>query len=61
MRSDHLACAYCGGIVSEGNCPACRATRAQLAEHRFSVPAPLIVLAILLLTLLFACAAHQAI
>ncbi len=60
MRSDHLACAYCGGIVAEGNCPACRATREELASHRFAIPAPLIALLLALLALIFACGIHQA-
>jgi hypothetical protein len=59
VRSDHLACAHCGGIVSEGNCQVCRVTRAQLDRERFSVPAPIIALVVLLVTLMLAYVAHQ--
>jgi hypothetical protein len=61
MRSDHLACAHCGGIVAEGNCQVCRSTRAQLdREERFSLPAPLIALMLALLALMLVYVAHQA-
>lgn len=59
MRSGHLACAHCGGIVSEGNCQVCRVTRAQLDREGFSVPAPVIAIVALLLVLMLAYVAHQ--
>lgn len=60
MRSDHLACAHCGGIVAQGNCATCRSTRAQLdSEERFSFPAPLVALMLALVTLMLVYVAHQ--
>jgi hypothetical protein len=60
MRSDHLACAHCGGIVAEGNCATCRATRAQLdSEERFSLPAPLIALIVAIVAIMLVYVAHQ--
>ncbi len=61
MRSDHLACAHCGGIVADGGCAVCRITREQLARQRFSVPAPLVGLMVALVTLLIVFAAHHAV
>jgi hypothetical protein len=61
MRSDHLACASCGGIVAEGNCATCRSTRAQLdSEERGTFPAPLIALIVAILALLLLYVAHHA-
>jgi hypothetical protein len=61
MRSDHLACAHCGGIVADGGCPVCRMTRAQLARQRFTVPAPVIAILVALLTLMVAYVARHAV
>jgi hypothetical protein len=61
MRSDHLACAHCGGIVSEGNCAVCRITRAELARQRFTIPPVLIALVVALLTLMVAYVARHAV
>ena len=61
MRSDHLACAHCGGIVADGGCPVCRVTREQLARQRFSVPAPMVALMVALVALLIVFAAHHAV
>ncbi len=61
MRSDHLACAHCGGIVADGGCAVCRSTREQLARQRFSVPAPLVGLMVALVTLLIVFAARHAV
>ena len=61
MRSDHLACAHCGGIVAEGNCAVCRITRAELARQRFTVPPALLALVAVLLTLMLAYVARHAV
>lgn len=61
MRSDHLACAHCGGIVADGGCPVCRQTREELARERFSVPAPLVGLTIALIAFLIVLVAHHAV
>ncbi|HEX4428947.1 MAG TPA: hypothetical protein VHZ96_06745 [Frankiaceae bacterium] len=61
MRSDHLACAHCGGIVADGGCPVCRLTREQLARQRFSIPAPIVGLMVALMTLLIVFAARHAV
>jgi hypothetical protein len=60
VRSDHLACAHCGGIVADGGCSVCRLTREQLARQRFSVPAPIFGLLLALLALLIVFAAQHA-
>ena len=60
MRSDHLACARCGGIVADGNCSVCRVTRAELARQHFTVPPALIALVAVLLALMLAYVAHHA-
>ena len=60
MRSDHLVCASCGGIVAQGNCSTCRFTRAQLdSEERFAFPAPLVALMVALIALMLVYVAHQ--
>ena len=52
MSCEHLACARCGGPVSEGRCPACRASRAELHHtHANSTPHILIAAALLILVL----------
>jgi hypothetical protein len=61
VRSDHLACGNCGGIVADGGCPVCRLTREQLARQRFSVPTPIVALMVALLTLLVVFAARHAV
>ncbi|GAB2617372.1 hypothetical protein GCM10027168_57240 [Streptomyces capparidis] len=33
MTCDRLVCANCAGPVSEGRCPSCRASRAQLHQQ----------------------------
>ncbi|KJY38220.1 hypothetical protein ACIPYS_36740 [Kitasatospora sp. NPDC089913] len=49
MTCDHLVCANCNGRVSEGRCPACRATRARLQEQQgpFAALSPAMLLAVL--------------
>ncbi len=61
MRSDHLVCAHCGGIVAEGSCPVCRITRAELARQRFTVPPALVALVALLLAVMLAYVARHAV
>ncbi len=61
MRSDHLACGHCGGVVAEGNCPVCRITRAQLQRMGFAIPTPVIILIVALLTLMVAYVANHAV
>ncbi len=59
MGFNELACAACGGPVSEGRCPTCRASRASLGYRlpmvtRQLVIQLLIALAVLLGALAFA-------
>jgi hypothetical protein len=61
VRSDHLACAHCGGIVADGGCSVCRITREQLDRQRFTVPAPIVGLMVALMTLLIVFAARHAV
>jgi hypothetical protein len=61
MRSDHLACAHCGGIVADGGCSVCRLTREQLARQRFSLPAPVVALMVALLAVMLAYVARHAV
>ena len=61
MSCVHLICGQCAGPVSEGRCPACRATRQHIHHHqRFGVSPQLIVAAILALTVLLLLATHLA-
>jgi hypothetical protein len=60
VRSDHLACAHCGGIVADGGCSVCRVTREELARQRFSVPTPVVAFMLALLALLIVFAAQHA-
>ncbi len=60
MRSDHLACANCGGIVADGGCPVCRATRDELARQRFTVPTSLLAFLLAAIVLMIAYLAHHA-
>jgi hypothetical protein len=61
VRSDHLACGYCGGIVADGGCPVCRLTREQMARQRFTLPAPVVALMLALLALMLAYVARHAV
>jgi hypothetical protein len=61
VRSDHLACAHCGGIVADGGCSVCRVTREELDRQRFSVPAPIVALMLALVTLMIVLAARHAV
>ncbi len=48
MRRDDLVCANCSGLVSEGRCAVCRASRDQYGRGRGGLYAPLwLVLAVL--------------
>ncbi len=62
MTCDHLVCANCNGRVSEGRCPACRATRARLQEQQspFAALSPAMLLAVLAGLLAVALLARQA-
>jgi hypothetical protein len=56
MSCEHLICAHCHGPVVEGRCPVCRAARAEMHRHGFTLT-PQLLLAIalvLVLALLFA-------
>ncbi len=61
VRSDHLACAHCGGIVADGGCSVCRMTREQLNRQRFSVPAPLVAFMLALVSLFIVLSARHAV
>ncbi len=53
MSADDLLCAACSGIVEQGRCPTCRASREYLRRTTPSLPAgPLLLAALVLLLLL---------
>ena len=60
MRSDDLACAHCGGIVSQGGCSVCRITRDELNRQRYTVPPALLALIVTLVALMLVYVAHHA-
>ena len=60
MRSDHLVCANCGGIVADGGCSVCRATREQLSRQRLSVSGPVLAFILALLAVALVYVAHHA-
>jgi succinate dehydrogenase/fumarate reductase-like Fe-S protein len=60
MSCEHLICGQCAGPVSEGRCPACRATRQHIHHTHFTVSPQIIVAAILVLTVLLLLATHLA-
>ena len=47
MSWEHLVCARCGGLVVEGNCPACRAAREELHQSRASLQTFLVIAIVL--------------
>jgi hypothetical protein len=58
MSCEHLACARCGGPVSEGRCPACRAARAQMHHGHPNYTPHILIAATLLILLMAALAIH---
>ncbi len=60
MSCEHLICGQCARPVSEGRCPACRATRQHIHHQHFSVSPQIIIAAILLLTILLLLGTHLA-
>ena len=58
MSCEHLACARCGGPVSEGRCPACRAARDQMHPSHPNYAPQILIAAALLILLLAALAVH---
>jgi uncharacterized paraquat-inducible protein A len=58
MSCEHLACARCGGPVSEGRCPACRASRAELHHSHVSYTPHVLIAAALLILVLTALVVH---
>jgi hypothetical protein len=49
MTVDRLVCANCAGLVAEGRCPVCRASRERLKDSAGPNPALLAAVALLVL------------
>ncbi|MFF7250394.1 MULTISPECIES: hypothetical protein [Embleya] len=49
MTLDRLVCANCAGLVAEGRCPTCRASRERLQRSGGLNPAMLAAIALLVL------------
>ncbi|MET7302018.1 hypothetical protein [Embleya sp. NPDC005575] len=49
MTLDRLVCANCAGLVAEGRCPTCRASRERLQHSGGLNPAMLAAIALLVL------------
>jgi len=49
MTLDRLVCANCAGLVAEGRCPVCRASRERMQRSGGITPAMLGMLALLVL------------
>ncbi|WP_406286237.1 hypothetical protein [Embleya sp. NBC_00896] len=49
MTLDRLVCANCAGLVAEGRCPTCRASRERLQRSGGPNPAMLVAIALLVL------------
>ncbi|MFI1579886.1 hypothetical protein [Embleya sp. NPDC020630] len=49
MTLDRLVCANCAGLVTEGRCPTCRASRERLRSSGGINPAMVAALALLVL------------
>ncbi len=58
MSCEHLACARCGGPVSEGRCPACRATRQHMHHSHPNYTPHILIASALLIVLLAVLAVH---
>ena len=58
MSCEDLACARCGGPVSEARCPACRAARDQMHHGHPNYTPHILIAAALLILLLAALAVH---
>jgi hypothetical protein len=52
MCCERLACAACTGPVSEGRCPTCRSTRAQLHDHRGPLTFEMVAVLVLVIAVL---------
>ncbi|CAO5178439.1 DUF2116 family Zn-ribbon domain-containing protein [Frankia sp. AiPs1] len=53
MGSEDLVCACCSGLVIEGRCPTCRASREYLRRNS-TPPSPQLLLAILVIVMVLA-------
>ncbi|MEC4015063.1 hypothetical protein [Streptomyces sp. H27-D2] len=60
MTYDRLVCANCAGLVSEGRCAVCRASRQRMAreEGPFAGLTPTALIALLLALITVAVVAH---
>jgi hypothetical protein len=58
LSCEHLICARCGGPVSEGRCPACRASKAEVHHSQANYRPHILVASVLLIVLLAVLAAH---
>lgn len=58
MSCQHLICAACTGPVIEGRCPTCRAARAEVHHHGFSLSPQAAALLAALLAALVVLAMH---
>jgi uncharacterized membrane protein YvbJ len=58
MSCEHLACARCGGPVSEGRCPACRASRQELHHSHVNYTPHILIASALLIVLVVLLTVH---
>lgn len=59
MGSEDLVCARCAGLVIEGRCPTCRASREYLRRNSFTISPNMIIAAIAIVMLLAVLAARH--
>ncbi|ETA04207.1 hypothetical protein CcI156_06770 [Frankia sp. CcI156] len=59
MGSEDLVCARCAGLVVEGRCPTCRASREYLRQNFFQMSPQVIVALIAIVMLLAVLAARH--
>ncbi len=60
MGSEDLVCARCSGLVIEGRCPLCRASREYLRRNSVAISPQLIIAIVAIVMVLAALAVHQA-
>ncbi|WP_261565390.1 hypothetical protein [Frankia gtarii] len=60
MGSEDLVCARCSGLVIEGRCPTCRASREYLRRNSATISPQLIIAIIAIVMVLAALAVRQA-
>ncbi|CAJ60020.1 MULTISPECIES: hypothetical protein [Frankia] len=53
MGSEDLVCARCSGLVIEGRCPTCRASREYLRRNSVTI-SPQLILAIIAIVMMLA-------